>query len=81
MRLGKVEKGHRLHQKLILGLIRLRVGERAPDVMRTVMYKPELFGRSFGRYIQQSLRGPSKWSVGERELFAAFVSKKNECPF
>ena len=27
------------------------------------------------------LRGPSAWSVGERELFAAFVSALNHCHF
>jgi len=27
------------------------------------------------------MRGPSMWSVGERELFAAFVSRLNQCVF
>jgi len=27
------------------------------------------------------MRGPSPWSVGERELFAAFVSRLNQCVF
>jgi AhpD family alkylhydroperoxidase len=27
------------------------------------------------------MRGPSDWSVGERELFAAFVSNLNQCRF
>jgi hypothetical protein len=27
------------------------------------------------------MRGPSEWTVGERELFAAFTSKLNQCPF
>ena len=27
------------------------------------------------------MRGPSAWSVGDRELMAAFVSKANECEF
>jgi len=27
------------------------------------------------------MRGPSDWSVGERELFATFVSAQNQCPF
>jgi uncharacterized peroxidase-related enzyme len=27
------------------------------------------------------MRGPSAWSVGDRELMAAFVSKVNECQF
>ena len=30
---------------------------------------------------QTSLRGPSRWSVGERELFAAVVSRANSCQF
>jgi alkylhydroperoxidase family enzyme len=27
------------------------------------------------------MRGPSAWSIGDRELMAAFVSKVNECQF
>jgi AhpD family alkylhydroperoxidase len=27
------------------------------------------------------MKGPSDWSEAERELFAAFVSKLNQCPF
>jgi uncharacterized peroxidase-related enzyme len=27
------------------------------------------------------MRGPSTWSVGDRELMAAFVAKTNECEF
>jgi len=27
------------------------------------------------------MRGPSEWTVGERELFAAFVSRLNQCQF
>jgi uncharacterized peroxidase-related enzyme len=31
--------------------------------------------------IRGSLRGPSEWSVGERELFAAATSQANACVF
>jgi hypothetical protein len=27
------------------------------------------------------MKGPSEWSEAERELFAAFVSARNLCPF
>ena len=81
MRLKKVESGQKLSKKLILALIGLKLGERAPDVLRTLWYRPEFFGSHYSRYLNAVMRGPSEWSVGERELFAAFVSGANECPF
>lgn len=81
MRLKNVETGQKLSKRLILALIGLKLGERAPDVLRTVWYRPEFFGTHYGRYLNAVMRGSSEWSVGERELFAAFVSKANECPF
>jgi hypothetical protein len=55
--------------------------ERDFDIVRTIVYRSELFGAPFSDCLQESLRGPSDWSVGERELFAAFVSARNQCPF
>ncbi|HZU68201.1 MAG TPA: hypothetical protein VFA09_13070 [Ktedonobacteraceae bacterium] len=52
-----------------------------PDVTRVISYRPEFFGLPFSRCLEDVMRGPSEWSVGERELFAAFVSRKNQCPF
>jgi hypothetical protein len=51
------------------------------DVMRMLMYRPELFGSPVSEAFQDVMRGPSEWTVGERELFAAFVSAQNQCPF
>lgn len=81
MRVRRVEHGHRLKQKLILVLIRLLGGRRVPDVVKTLMYRPEFFGRAQCAWTQAVMRGPSDWSVGERELFAAFTSKLNKCVF
>ncbi|MGD9121965.1 MAG: hypothetical protein PVG59_14885 [Desulfobacterales bacterium] len=81
MRLKKIESGPRLSKKLTLALIGLKLGERAPDVLRTVWYRPDFFGKHYSRYLNAVMRGPSEWSVGERELFAAFVSRLNECAF
>ena len=53
----------------------------APDVVRALAYRPEFFGEAFSNAIDALLRGPSAWSIGERELFAAFVSRQNKCPF
>jgi len=44
MRVRAVEHGHRLKQKVILTLIRIVGGRRVPDVVKTLMYRPEFFG-------------------------------------
>jgi uncharacterized peroxidase-related enzyme len=50
-------------------------------VGKASLRRPEFFGEPFLRYAQLLLRGPSAWSVGERELFAAVVSRANACQF
>jgi len=53
----------------------------APGVVKTLLYRPEVFGRPFSDAADRAMRGPSEWSPGERELFAAFTSLLNQCPF
>jgi hypothetical protein len=79
--LTTVEQGHRLKQRLILKIIGLRMRSGAPDVVKTLLYRPGLFGAPFNALCQGVLRGPSEWSVGERELFAAFTARLNACRF
>jgi len=81
MRLQRVEHGHRLKEKLMLGAIGLLLRQRAPDIVRTLFYRPAFLGKPMSEWTQAVMRGPSEWSVGERELFAAFTSKINECVF
>jgi len=81
MRLGVVERGHRIPQKLQLAMIRVVTRRRAVDIIRTVMYRPEFFGRPMNEWTQRVMRGPSDWAVWERELFAAFTSRLNRCVF
>jgi hypothetical protein len=54
---------------------------RPLGVLKTINYRPEIFGRPFSNALDAAMRGPSDWSPGERELFAAFVSSLNQCPF
>jgi hypothetical protein len=63
------------------GELRRRLGREPSGVLRTLHYRPELFGRPFSDALDLAMRGPSDWSAGERELFAAFVSSLNQCPF
>jgi hypothetical protein len=65
----------------ILDHIRTQRGADPPDVLKTLHFRPELFGRPFSDTLDLAMHGPSDWSVGERELFAAFVSSVNQCPF
>ncbi|MCB9739967.1 MAG: hypothetical protein H6747_11940 [Deltaproteobacteria bacterium] len=79
MRLPSVERGERISHRVLYAMIRLVSGRRAPDVIRTMKYHGAFFGDHM--YVHDVLRGPSPWSVGERELFAAWVSKQNHCEF
>ena len=81
MRLKSVERGDSFGSRFLFGFIRLVSGFRAPDVLRTVKYHRAVFGAPHGRHTQAVMRGPSEWTVGERELFAAFVSRLNQCLF
>lgn len=55
--------------------------QRVPDVFRTLLYRPAIHSETMGALIQEMMRGPSVWTVGERELMAAYASKVNECEF
>ena len=64
--------------------MRVGIPRAAPDrvdVVNVLMHVPELFGGPFSAALQEVMRGESAWSAGERELFAAFVSARNLCPF
>lgn len=80
MRLAALDHGHRGRARFFVRLLD-RVAGRAPDVIKTLMYRSEFFGRPASRAFQQALRGPSPWTVAERELFAAYTSRLNQCPF
>jgi hypothetical protein len=81
MRLPRVRHGHAFKERVILWVLELVNRARTPDVIRTLLYRPAFFGRLMSPLIQRTMRGPSEWSPGERELFAAFVSRINQCPF
>jgi hypothetical protein len=81
MRLRTVESGDSLRFRLFYLLMRAMSGFRAPDVVRTLRYRRHMFGLPHSAHTHAVMRGPSEWSVGERELFAAFVSRLNQCHF
>jgi hypothetical protein len=56
-------------------------GYYVSDIGQALQYRPQLFGGPFSELLQTMMRGPSEWTVGERELFAAFASSLRQCPF
>jgi hypothetical protein len=81
MRLKKLNTEYRLKHKLLLRVIALVSGRQVPDVFRLYCYRHAFFGKHAARLAQSALRGPSEWSIFERELMAAFVSSLNQCVF
>jgi len=81
VRLGVVDDGHRPEEAAVLDMIRERSGNEPLGVVKTLLYRPELFGSPFSEALDDVMRGESEWSPGERELFAGFTSLLNQCPF
>lgn len=81
MRLAALDTGHKLTTKALFAFIRTMSRHPVPDVVKTLLYRPEFFGGAMNEVFQETMRGSSEWSIGERELMAAYVSKVNECEF
>jgi hypothetical protein len=81
MRLAIVDDGHAPSEAAMLEAIAQRSGTEPLGVIKTLLYRPELFGEPFSEALDVAMRGPSEWSPGERELFAGFTSLLRQCPF
>jgi len=74
VRLAVLVSGHTFGTKVLFALIRAFSRQPVLDVIKLVKY-----GGPMQRVTHQAMRGPSAWSVGDRELMAAFVAKTNQC--
>jgi uncharacterized peroxidase-related enzyme len=81
MRLREIDHGDSIINRLLIGFISLVSGMRLPDAARVAFYHKDFFSTPIGAWTQAAMRGPSEWSVGERELMAALVAKWNSCGF
>jgi uncharacterized peroxidase-related enzyme len=81
MRLREIDRGDSIFNRLLIGFISLVSGMRLPDAARVAFYHKDFFGSPMGAWTQAAMRGPSAWSVGDRELMAALVAKWNSCDF
>src|SRR5689334_2076047 len=79
MRLSVLERGHGFGTKALFGVIRLMTHHPVVDAVKLALYRKDYFGA--GALTHEAMRGPSEWSVGDRELMAAYVSHVNQSPF
>ena len=79
MRLRILDYGHGLGTKALFATIRTVSRQPVLDVIKLVKYRPEFYGGPMSAVTQEAMRGPSAWSVGDRELMAAVVAKTNGC--
>jgi uncharacterized peroxidase-related enzyme len=56
-------------------------GHPVLDIIKLVKYRADFYGKPMGAVTQEAMRGPSVWSVADRELMAAVVAKANACSF
>jgi uncharacterized peroxidase-related enzyme len=80
VRLEAPSREHRLRERIIQRLVRLRL-DAVPDVVLACQHRPEFFGKPFLAWVEASLRDSSQWTQGDRELMAALVSDRNRCAF
>lgn len=81
MRLKILNNGYSLSTKFLFAIIRMVSRHPVPDAARLIFYRPDFYGKHMKKLTHEVMRGFSEWSVGDRELMAAFVSKVNECKF
>jgi len=81
MRLKILTSGYSFSTKVLFALIHAISRQPLPDAAKLVFYRPDFYGARMKEFTQEAMRGTSAWSVGDRELMAAFVSQINACAF
>jgi uncharacterized peroxidase-related enzyme len=73
--------GYRPGTKLLFAAIQLFSRQPVPDAAKVVFYRPDFYGARAKEFTHEAMRGPSAWSVADRELMAAYVSTVNDSAF
>ena len=79
MRLAILDSGHDFRTKGLFTVIRTVSRLPVPDAIKLNRYRPDFYGTPMRELTQEAMRGPSAWSIGDRELMGAVVSKTNNC--
>jgi uncharacterized peroxidase-related enzyme len=81
MRLDILNKGYSAGTKVLFAIIKAVSRYPLPDAAKIIFYRPDFYGTPAKRFTHRAMRGTSAWSVGDRELMAAYVSGLNQCSF
>jgi uncharacterized peroxidase-related enzyme len=81
MRLTEIDRGDNFGSRLLINMISMVSGMRLPDAARVAFYHKDFMAGVLGAWTHPTMRGPSPWSIAERELMAAMVAHWNACPF
>ncbi len=81
MRLEILENGHSPVQKAAFSVMRAILRGPVPGPILVLSYRRKLFGKYMAPCFHEALRGAKEWRVAEVELFAAFVSRLNQCRY
>jgi uncharacterized peroxidase-related enzyme len=79
MRLAILDNGHSVRMKGLFAFIRAVSRLPVPDAVKLNRYRPDFYGTPMRVLTRLAMRGPSAWSVGDRELMGASVSQTNRC--
>jgi uncharacterized peroxidase-related enzyme len=83
MLLKEVDLSGRVNDRMLLRVISWASGKgrKSRNAFRANLNHQLYYGASMGAWTQAVMRGPSAWTIGERELMAALVAKWNGCVY
>lgn len=78
MRLAILDRNHGFGTRTLFAVIRALSGHPVLDVVKLAKYRADFYGGPMSAVTQEAMRGPSAWSVADRELMAAVIAQSND---